>query len=67
MILQSLFRQNGQSKDVKLDFVANNVLIIKKWVDNIDPESFGFASDNQVGLGITRPSHYKGNGFELKY
>ena len=30
--------------------VANNVLIIKKWVDNIDPESFGFASDNNVGL-----------------
>ncbi len=37
-------------KGFKLDFVANNVLIIKKWVDNIDPESFGFASDNQVGL-----------------
>lgn len=37
-------------KGLKLDFVANNVLIIKKWVDNIDPESFGFASDNQVGL-----------------
>ncbi|WP_217603174.1 SusC/RagA family TonB-linked outer membrane protein [Chitinophaga sp. GbtcB8] len=37
-------------KGVKLDFVANNVLIIKKWVDNIDPETFGFGSDNQVGL-----------------
>jgi hypothetical protein len=37
-------------KGVKLDFVMNNVLIIKKWVDNIDPETFGFASDNQVGL-----------------
>ncbi len=37
-------------KGLKLDFVVNNVLIIKKWVDNIDPESFGFASDNQVGL-----------------
>ena len=30
--------------------VASNVLIIKKWVDNIDPETFGYASDNQVGL-----------------
>lgn len=37
-------------KGLKIDFVANNVLIIKKWVDNIDPESFGFGSDNQVGL-----------------
>jgi hypothetical protein len=37
-------------KGLKLDFVANNVLIIKKWVDNIDPETFGFANDNQVGL-----------------
>ncbi|NTS42626.1 SusC/RagA family TonB-linked outer membrane protein [Flavisolibacter sp. BT320] len=37
-------------KGAKLDFVANNVLIIKKWVDNIDPESFGYGSDNMVGL-----------------
>lgn len=41
---------NWPVKGVKLDFVANNVLMLKKWVDNIDPESFGFASDNQVGL-----------------
>lgn len=26
-------------KGVKLDFIASNVLILKKWVDNIDPES----------------------------
>lgn len=37
-------------KGLKLDLVANNVLLIKKWVDNIDPETFGFGSDNQVGL-----------------
>ena len=37
-------------KGVKLDFVANNVLVIKKWIDNIDPESFGYASDSQAGL-----------------
>ena len=37
-------------KGVKLDLVANNVFIIKKWVDNIDPESFGYGSDNMVGL-----------------
>jgi TonB-linked SusC/RagA family outer membrane protein len=37
-------------KGIKVDFVANNVFIIKKWVDNIDPESFGYASDSQAGL-----------------
>ena len=37
-------------KGLKLDFVANNVLIIKKWVDNIDPETAGYASDNFIGL-----------------
>lgn len=37
-------------KGVRLNLVANNVLIIKKWIDNIDPETFGFSSDNQVGL-----------------
>ncbi|WPQ65882.1 SusC/RagA family TonB-linked outer membrane protein [Chitinophaga sancti] len=37
-------------KGVKLDLVANNVLLLKKWVDNIDPETFGFGSDNQIGL-----------------
>lgn len=37
-------------KGVKLDFVANNVLIIKKWVDNIDPETVGYGTDSFVGL-----------------
>jgi TonB-linked SusC/RagA family outer membrane protein len=44
------FPTNWPFKGVKLDFVANNVLIIKKWVDNIDPESFGFGSDNMIGM-----------------
>jgi TonB-linked SusC/RagA family outer membrane protein len=37
-------------KGLKLDFVANNVLMIKKWVDNIDPETVGYGVDNMVGL-----------------
>jgi hypothetical protein len=37
-------------KGLKLDFVANNVLIIKKWIDNIDPESVGYGVDSMVGL-----------------
>jgi hypothetical protein len=41
---------NWPVKGLKLDFVASNVLIIKKWVDNIDPETVGYGSDNLVGL-----------------
>jgi TonB-linked SusC/RagA family outer membrane protein len=52
-------------KGVKLDFVANNVLIIKKWVDNIDPETFGFGSDNQVGLESPGLPTTRGLGFNL--
>ena len=52
-------------KGLKLDFVVNNVLIIKKWVDNIDPESFGFASDNQVGLESPGLPTTRGLGFNL--
>jgi TonB-linked SusC/RagA family outer membrane protein len=37
-------------KGIKLDLVANNVFTLKKWIDNIDPESFGFGADSQVGL-----------------
>jgi hypothetical protein len=37
-------------KGLKLDFVASNVLILKKWVDNIDPETVGYGVDNMVGL-----------------
>jgi outer membrane receptor protein involved in Fe transport len=52
-------------KGLKLDFVANNVLIIKKWVDNIDPESFGFGSDNQVGLESAGIPTTRGLGLNL--
>lgn len=40
-------------KGLKLNFVANNVLMLKKWVDNIDPETFGYSSDNLVGMEST--------------
>ena len=52
-------------KGLKIDLVANNVLIIKKWVDNIDPESFGFASDNNVGLESPGLPTTRGIGFNL--
>lgn len=52
-------------KGIKLDLVANNVLIIKKWVDNIDPESFGFGSDNQAGLESAGMPTTRGVGLNL--
>lgn len=52
-------------KGVRLDIVANNVLIIKKWVENIDPETFGFGSDNQVGLESPGLPTTRGIGLNL--
>jgi len=37
-------------KGIKLDAVVYNAFIIKKWVDNIDPETVGYGTDGMVGL-----------------
>ncbi|MPR33750.1 SusC/RagA family TonB-linked outer membrane protein [Salmonirosea aquatica] len=37
-------------KGLKVNAVANNVLIIKKWTENMDPEEALVASDNGVGM-----------------
>lgn len=52
-------------KGVRLNAVANNVAILKKWVPNIDPESFGFTSDNLVGLEATGLPTSRSIGFNL--
>jgi TonB-linked SusC/RagA family outer membrane protein len=52
-------------KGLKLDLVASNVLLLKKWVDNIDPETFGFGSDNQVGLESPGLPTTRSFGFNL--
>lgn len=57
--------RNFLIKGVKLNFVASNVLIIKKWVDNIDPETFGYTSDNLVGMESTGLPSTRGLGFNL--
>ena len=63
--LTDLLPDNMFIKGARLSFVANNVLILKKWVDNIDPESFGFNSDNLVGLESTGLPSTRGMGFNL--
>lgn len=50
---------------LQLDLYANNVLMIKKWVDNIDPESFGYAADSQAGLESPGLPTTRGVGINL--
>ncbi|WP_435357435.1 SusC/RagA family TonB-linked outer membrane protein [Emticicia sp. SJ17W-69] len=57
--------RNFPVKSMKLSFVANNVLLLKKWVPNIDPESFGYTSDNLVGMESTGLPTTRSMGFNL--
>ncbi|AWV99308.1 SusC/RagA family TonB-linked outer membrane protein [Arcticibacterium luteifluviistationis] len=45
-----LFAEDGFVKGLRLSAVANNVLTIKKWTENMDPEEALVSSDNAVGL-----------------
>src|SRR5690606_18693968 len=56
---------NFPVKAVRLNIVANNVAMLKKWIDNIDPESFGYTSDNLVGLESTGLPTTRSIGFNL--
>ncbi len=57
--------KNLPFRAVRLDFVANNVLMLKKWIPNIDPESFGYTSDNLVGMESTGVPTTRSIGFNL--
>jgi TonB-linked SusC/RagA family outer membrane protein len=52
-------------KGLRLSLVGNNIAMLKKWVPNIDPESFGLNSDNLVGLESTGVPTTRGMGFNL--
>lgn len=52
-------------RSVVLNLVANNVALLKKWVPNIDPETFGYSSDNLVGLESTGLPSTRSLGFNL--
>ena len=52
-------------KGVRLNLVANNVLLLKKWVDNIDPETFGYSSDNLIGMESPGLPTTRSVGFNL--
>ncbi|HEX5168602.1 MAG TPA: SusC/RagA family TonB-linked outer membrane protein, partial [Cyclobacteriaceae bacterium] len=57
--------QSFPVKGVRLSFVANNVLMLKKWAPNIDPESFSYTSDNVVGLESPSVPTTRSLGFNL--
>ncbi len=52
-------------RGLKLDIVANNVLILKKWTPNIDPEQSSFASDNLSGIEDPALPPTRSIGFNL--
>jgi hypothetical protein len=52
-------------KGLRLSLVANNVLMLKKWVPNIDPETFSYTSDNVVGLESPGVPTTRSMGFNL--
>ena len=52
-------------KGLRLSAIANNVAMLKKWVPNIDPEQFGFSSDNITGLESTGLPTTRSIGFNL--
>jgi len=60
-----LLPSSSMIKGLSLSLTANNVLILKKWVDNIDPDSFGFANDNFVGLESAGVPTTRNLGFNL--
>ncbi len=52
-------------KGLRVNAVANNVAVLKKWVPNIHPEQFGFPSDNLVGLEATGLPVTRSVGFNV--
>ena len=56
---------NWPIRGLRLDLVANNVAMLKKWMPNIDPESFGYSSDNLVGMESTGVPTTRSIGFNL--
>ncbi len=63
--LSNLLPISSPIKGLKLNLVANNILMLKKWLPNIDPESFGYSSDNLVGMESTGLPTTRSIGFNL--
>lgn len=62
---QDFLPEDSFVRGLALNIVFNNVAILKKWVPNIDPDSFGFSSDNVAGLESTGVPTTRSMGFNL--
>jgi hypothetical protein len=62
---RDMIPENAALKSLTVSVFANNVLIIKKWVPNIDPDSFGYTSDNVAGLESTGIPTTRSIGFNV--
>jgi hypothetical protein len=62
---QKFIPENSFVQGVTLSLIANNVAILKKWVPNIDPDSFAYSSDNVSGLESTGVPTTRSLGFNL--
>lgn len=63
--LTKLLPKNIGIKGARISLVANNVFLLKKWIDNIDPETFGYSSDNLVGMESTGLPSTRSLGFNV--
>jgi len=63
--LTSVIPENKYIKGVRLNIIANNVAVIKKWVPHIHPDQNGIISDNRVGLEATGLPITRSIGFNL--
>jgi hypothetical protein len=61
----SRFLTRTPIKGLTLNLVSSNVLMLKKWVDNIDPEGFTYSSDNLVGMESPGLPTTRSTGFNL--
>ncbi|GAB3271221.1 TonB-dependent receptor [Larkinella harenae] len=65
-----LLPQNFFIKGIRLNAVANNVAVLKKWTENMDPEMVNNASDNATGLDFwpsLPPTRSMGFNLNLKF
>lgn len=60
-----LIRLEKFIRGVRLNLVANNVAVIKKWVPHIHPDQNGIISDNRAGLEATGLPVTRSIGFNL--
>jgi len=61
----SRFLTKTPIRGLTLNLVSNNVLMLKKWVDNIDPEGYTYTSDNLVGMESPGLPTTRSTGFNL--